>query len=286
MTMVPRARDVLTTTNDSSPLFRQREDVLFRHLQMANGTYKTTGHSRLADLDRWLLSHLTPADTLAMLDIGVSSGATTVDLIEAAAAAGLRLQTTGIDIGMEASSLPLLGGGELLLDSQRAPLQFAMGRSTWGRPTRGVTSARASLGRVLFGALANSTMRSLLSSGAPVPVRLLCLRARECPDAVFIEHDVFRRNDAWRAGFDLVRAANVLHRAYFTDEQLRTAFAHAWHYLRDGGRLLIARTADEDGVTRATLFQKERDRRFGVIDRFQGGSDVEEVVLSVRVSEG
>lgn len=277
---VPRAGELLSKDLPDTQESRAREDLLFRHLQMANGTYKTTGHGRLDDLNDWLLQNAQLPEAPTVLDVGVSSGATTVDLIEAISHRGLRPTGKGLDVTMEAATRTLPLGIELLFDANGNPLQIASSLGTWGRPTPGATSVRSAIGRLLFSLAKLKPLVRALGKGAPQPVRLLSSRARSCTAVEFVEHDVFVRNPDWYRQFDLVRAANILHRAYFTDVQLITAVANICSYLKIGGSLLIARTADEDRTTRGTRFVLEADGHLRMADRFQGGSDIEDLVVA------
>jgi hypothetical protein len=78
--------------------------------------------------------------------------------------------------------------------------------------------------------------------------------------------------------FHLVRAMNVLNRAYFDDATLRVAVGHVRDAVLPGGAFLVGRSIDEqDRRTAATLFLRT-EGGFEVRRRFHEGSEIEPLV--------
>jgi hypothetical protein len=84
--------------------------------------------------------------------------------------------------------------------------------------------------------------------------------ARAHPAIQFMPHNIFVPCPEWEGRFSVVRAANILHREYFTDTEIRQIADRLRSYLQPGGTLLISRnlaprespTCEENG----TLWKK------------------------------
>ena len=83
----------------------------------------------------------------------------------------------------------------------------------------------------------------------------------------------------FRSEFDVIRAANLVQPAYFDAPTLERVVANLRERLRDGGRLVVARTA-EDGANHATIFQRSGDH-FVVEASLNEGSEVRDLVLGL-----
>ncbi len=257
------------------------EDAFFAKLRLPNGTFKTTGAGRLAALDQWLATQLGSRD-VRLLDVAVSSGVTTVDLIDALTAHGINATVTACDLCISAYIRSLAPGIEALFDANGHVLQLSTPVLVKGRPhdPRGsfARSALAASFRVLerLNGLGQPRRRS-----GDRPVQLISRRLQEQGDVEVVEHDLFALRAEWAGRFDIIRAANILNRDYFDNAQLTDVLRSLSAYLAPGGMLLVART-DETSVTTATLFRRDADGRFALVDRYGGGSYIEHLVLAAH----
>jgi hypothetical protein len=78
----------------------------------------------------------------------------------------------------------------------------------------------------------------------------------------------------------VVRAANILNRAYFSDTQLRQMLANLKRSLTAGGVLMVCRTG-EGNRTAGTLFRLTDEGEFSVVERLNEGSELEDLVTSL-----
>ena len=81
---VASARQVFFA-NRSVPIAQQAdlERAFFKSLSLANGTHKTTAPARLKDVDQVLARHAKKGEVIRLLDVGISSGITTLELLDA-----------------------------------------------------------------------------------------------------------------------------------------------------------------------------------------------------------
>jgi SAM-dependent methyltransferase len=257
----------------------EREEAFFRRLALPNGTFKTTRRGRLRDVDVWLLEQLSPLPaSLEVLDVAVSSGVTTAELLEALRERGVVVQAVATDLTLLGELLCFGSHFDLLRDSRGTLLELRAGRFVKGRP-HDLQSPRRFVGWFALAAIAG-VLRMLRVAGFGVShkVPLLSLALRREAGVTLEEADLFHAEGRWRRAFDLVRAANILNPAYFGHEQLRAAAMILAGYLRPGGHLLVAQS-DDDGPhgNRASLLRLEGDALVAVA-RFNGGSEIDALV--------
>ena len=264
------------------------EDAFFGGIKLGNDTFKLTRAGRLADLDAWLLAQLgqESADIDQMLDIGVSSGVTTLDLVEQLRRAGYARAVTATDLAVNAYILPVWPGCRALVDRDGHALQYDV--CGWAlRPWRrrldmvdGMVMVRWALN-----ALCRDRLSRLMRDGPPAEartVRLVSPRLDRAEDIRVEQDDIMVRNPAFVGRFDLIRAANILNRDYFAPRALGRAMDNAIAYLSGPGAwLLIGRTLP-DSTHHASLFRLDETGRLVIADRFGAGSEVEEFVLGGR----
>lgn len=270
-----RASEILV---DRAGVSSRDEDAFFAKLRLPNGTFKTTGAGRLIALDQWLADRITQP-SVQLLDVAVSSGVTTVDLIDTLEARGINASVTACDLCITAYIRQMAPGVEVLLDSQGHVLQMATPMGVKGRPhDPGGSLARSALAATF------RVVEGLCRIGIAGPrssdqhVQLVSRRLKEHAEVDVVEHDLFGARPAWEGRFDLVRAANILNRDYFDDAQLMHVARILGTYLRVGGRLLVART-DHANDTTASLFERTAEGTFTLVDRYSTGSYIEGLVL-------
>jgi len=257
------------------------EDAFFAKLRLPNGTYKTTGHGRLHALDAWLAQRM-PASAARLLDVAVSSGVTTVDLIETLRAHGHTPHVTACDLCITAYIRDAAPGLEVLLDSKGRVLQLSTPALVKGRPHDPQGSfARAMLAKAFRATEWFCGDGEGLPKKTDRPVQLISRKLLAQSDVEVAEHDLFEARPEWSGRFDVIRAANILNKDYFDDTQLLHLAHQLGGYLREGGRLLVART-DEANVTTASLFTRPTDGKFALVDRYGAGSLIESLLLSGR----
>jgi hypothetical protein len=247
-------------------------------------TFKKTGGGRFQDLDAALVRHLAEAPPCIgeLLDIGISSGITTLELDAALVKAGHALRVTGTDLSLDAFIVPVMRGWRALVDGSGHPLQYDMGGHSV-RPWRrrldwfdGMVVVRSLVNRVGK----PRARRSLATNRIIKQVQLLSPRLARRQDITVIRDDVTVENPSLAGRFDVIRAANILNLDYFDTPTLRRALANVTSYLSGPGALLLVARTLADDEHHGTLFQVvEQGDGFRILDRYGVGSEVEALVL-------
>lgn len=267
--VTPTARAVLLEWNSRS---RQEQADLerrfFTSLRMPNGAYKTTLDGRLAELDAECVRQLVGRERVELLDIGVSSGVTTLELIEAVEAAGMACAAVAADLSIHARLSASFAGYDVLDDAEGRILQLSGPWGVRGRPDREgwATPAYECVGKLLRAA-----------TGRPQAVQLVTPRLAGREGVSIEEQDIFVRREDWKGRFDMIRAANLLNLSYFDADRIRAAFALLRTYLRPDGVLAVCRTEIDSGVNNATIFRAVSGG-LEPVARLGAGSEVETLV--------
>lgn len=275
--MIITASDFFSRSAEA--LLQAEEDAFFSAIRNGNNTFKRTHRARFADLDEELIraakeGRRSPRE---VLDVGISSGTTTLDLQAALTAAGLRPRITGTDLALHASLVPLGGGASALVGPEGHLLQLEVaGRSVrpWRRRLDWLTGMW--VGRPL---LVRWAMARLGHASERRPVMLVSPRLREDRSIEVVEDNILCRRKEFTGRFDMIRAANILNRDYFGSDQLRAALDNLRSYLSGPGALLLIVRSHNDGSNHGTLFQLREGGRLDVRQRFGDGSEVEELAM-------
>ncbi|MBT8428206.1 MAG: hypothetical protein KJO02_09280 [Erythrobacter sp.] len=259
------------------------EVAFFSSLKTGNDTFKKTDVRRFEEIDGVVAAELAkafPGETLELLDVGISSGTTTMELAEALERAGADFRITATDRSFAASILDGPLGSRALVENSGHILQFEI----LGRPLRAWDRR---LDRFTGRSILNAALRKAIGKSAKEragnrPVELVSPRLKERPSVTIAEDDIFTRTPAFERKFHFVRAANILNLDYFDKDRISTGLGHLRAYLRGpGGLLLLVRTDKVTSGNNGTLFRLNAEHGFEVVRRFGDGSEVEDLVLSV-----
>jgi SAM-dependent methyltransferase len=262
------------------------ESAFFSGLKMRNGTFKLTRPSRFAGLDTLLGPHVRKRlqQRCAVLDIGASTGLTTIELADSLTGLGATPQIVATDLFLDAHLVDLAPGVHVLADPLGWPLQYGIGGRgirAWVRRLDYVTLAV--LPRLLARALLQDRLRKRIAAGTTQPVRMESRALRGRPIQL-VQSDIFELEPAFERQFDFVRAANLLNLGYFAPERIRQAIAHIRLYCRGAGALLlVVKTVGtrHDG----SLFEMLPSGQFVVLARIGGGSEIEGLVVEAPAAE-
>ncbi|MFM9903212.1 MAG: hypothetical protein ACKVQJ_01420 [Pyrinomonadaceae bacterium] len=282
----PTARSIFLS-NDVD--LREKEPVFFSSLRLKNGVTKTTSRDRMTDVDTWLIDLLPKGGFQKVLDVGISSGVTTVELCELLESNGVAYQMTGMDSDLTSYLVIFANDRSILLDKSGNPIHFEMAGKGFGY-VRG-TNLKHILDRVLLSIQAwlfiklrlKRTLDSIESTAVIKGVEihkidLVCREIKENPAIRLIEDSIF--SEASDERYSLIRAANILNKIYFSDEQLSAAIQKLSERLEPGGLFLVCRT-NMEGENNATLFRLAGPGRFEITARFGIGSEIEYLVLGI-----
>jgi hypothetical protein len=254
------------------------EARFFASIRLANGVFKTTDTQRMTALDR-LIAGRAAADGFAepeVLDVGVSSGVTTLELRDALKAAALRPRIVALDAAVEARLLDVAPGRRVLQDSSGRDLQYeilGVAIRPWRRKLDYMTG---------YWLLANAA-RALCVPGktaAKRRLRLISPGVQAAPEIDIMEDDLSRPIDALARRFDIVRAANLLNLDYFSPAELTRMIMIVRGYMKNAGSFLIVNRTHHDGTNHGTIFKVQPPAGLTVIERVGNGSEVEGLVLS------
>lgn len=258
------------------------ETDFFSALKLSNDTFKKTGIARFAAVNREWTEHLkqTRRSIGTLLDVGISSGTTTLELVADLAEAGFRPRVTATDLLLDGYIVELGRGMRALVDPKGFVLLYEILGRTF-RPWRrrldcldGMVVLRSLMARTLA-----PRARLALAQGRIVKhVQLTSPRLLHYPEVEILRDDILVENTALKRRFDLVRAANILNRGYFEETALRAAAGNLKNYLAPGGELLVIRTLGRD-QQHGTLFRNTGNGMLEVVRRFGQGSEIEALLV-------
>jgi hypothetical protein len=284
--MAMTARAYFSTPSEK--IAPKQEEAFFRSLKVRNRNTKQTGLGRLSPLNEALVRIVEASGRplRRVLDVGVSSGVTTVDLHERLAAAGLSPEIVATDLSFDAAIVAVRPGCRALVDASGDVLQYDIlgwAIHPWRRRldyVSGMLFVRELLKRTVGRAAQNALAEG--RRGDILPVKLVNPRLSNLPGVTVCEDDIFKENPSFRGRFDFIRAANVLNREYFEPSAIKSALRNLASYLAGSGALLaVGRTLRGEGQ-QATFFELDaRTGRLTVLERIGQGSEIEDLVLSV-----
>lgn len=264
------------------------EDRFFTDLKTANNTFKRTASERFVELDECCIRLFAKSGSQLdeVLDIGISSGATTLKLCDRLRVHGHRPSITGTDLALSAYLVPVRPGMRVLADETGHPLQYEVlgcGIRAWTRRADYFTGMIAV--HALLKAATRGRLRRKLDEDDPAirKIDLLSPRLRNQIAVQVERNDIMTPTPHFIRRFDFIRVANVLNRGYFDEATMGRGFSHILAYLRGPGSwLLVARTSGARNA--ATLFRMMEDGSLAVVERWNGGSEVEQIALAVARS--
>ena len=255
------------------------EERFFRMICLPNGTYKTTAAHRLCDIDKALCQCLEDRPKgLNVLDVAVSSGVTSLELLDALAQQGFNPRLTAADLTIHATLGRLPYGIEILCDSKGRILQLARPPFVKGRPHEPFRSFRRAALQGFITLLESLIRVGILRQIDSKEITLVSPRMLNKAGITITEHDLNEDRPEWHAQFDVVRAANILNDTYFSRAVLRRMFNYLCLYLKPNGLLVLSRTMENDNSTHGTIFALSADGKLCVVRRIGEGSDLEYLI--------
>jgi len=253
-----------------------------RFLVMKNGTHRTTAPGRLAAVDEKFFS-LFGAEPqtapLRVLDIGVSFGSTTADWLAGFSSRKIAVELVAMDMCFHVEVAEIFPGVRVLLEpktdhpiqldiagngmrTSHRRLDFLTGSFVWRRPL--VAAAKF--------AAARQTHRD--------NVMFVEKRLQSATNVTLVEGDFLNGPLPGATGsFDVIRAANIMQPAYFSDEQMKKIANRIWSLCKGEGSRVIICQNHADRID-ATFLRMRAGRSFDVEGRFASGSAAEKYLLN------
>lgn len=276
----PTARAVLIDSHDevSEKDVDALERRFFNQLVLSNGTLKTTYTNRLPDVESACNSLLEKCQPVVrILDMGVSSGVTTHEWIQSLGQAQIEFKMDAFDLCMDASILSFSENFHILVDSAHRPLQFEvfgraesnnLGKTLSRKIRRGIPVVALriafAISKLLPGVRARSTA-----------VKLVSHKLESAENVRVFEHDL-SKIDELPGQYDMIRAANILNRAYFDSAFLADAISKVKGKLSTNGFFCVVRT-DSDGTNNGTIYQLTHNTLHPVI-QIGDGTEIDELI--------
>jgi hypothetical protein len=292
-TPVPTAEYLFFSEETFEPQqLEELEKAFFWNIIARNGTFKATNHRRLDDLNEFVAMHL-PADRpLKIMDVAVSSGISTGEWTRFLQNSGIQHQMVAGDLLVHAWLVSVGSHLHVLVDKTGYQLQFDIGGNAIRTPLRkrdwlryGVLilalklvmlRAAPALRRTLPGQVWDLPLKRF---GVRYrPLQLVSRSLREFEQILVVEDDILN-NRNYGNSFHVIRAANILNRAYFDECKLTAMIRNLRSRLVPGGLLIICKTTEDDSVNHATLFKLQIDGKLAIVAKLNGGSEVEELGL-------
>ncbi|MEJ0038414.1 MAG: hypothetical protein WDO68_20435 [Gammaproteobacteria bacterium] len=265
------------------------EVVFFKSVGLPNGTWKTTSHRRLDDLNALVQQYLPAHRPLDVMDVACSSAVSTVEWLESLQQAGVDCRMTAGDASVNAFVLSIGGSLHALVDRRGHTMQYEIGGVGLEVPLRKRKIPRYGLQVFLIRALAKLLAPTLSDAKLAArgekwgmrwrPVQLVSPSIRRRHHIEVVEDDILL-NKSYAQCFDVLRAANILNLGYFDRPTLTAMLINLRERLRDGGRLVVCRTNHEN-VNHGTVFGLDEDRNLRVLARINGGSEIEPIALEL-----
>lgn len=258
------------------------EAAFYATLKMRNGTFKRTRASRFDEIEHAIRGVLAgrAATIRNILDVGVSTGITTAEFADFLSSTGAAADIVATDLYVDAYIVEPFQGLRILADHDGWPMQYDLGGKAirpWIRRLDYLTLAF--IPRMLAKMYFQRQAAALIRQGKHKAVRLISPRLVNRADIKLIEDDILARSDAFLHSFDLIRAANILNRDYFTERSLRRAVGNIHSYLRGPGALFLITRTDASGRNAGTLFEIDDDLMFRAIKQVGGGSEIEKWIV-------
>jgi hypothetical protein len=276
---VPTAREFFFSQAPVNDRAREeRERVFFHAIALRNGTNKTTYARRLGTVNAIVNRALPTRRPLEIMDVGVSSGVSTLEWMDDLDRAGVEYRMTAGDVCVTAYLLAVTDWLHILIDNDAYPLQFEI----CGRAIPYPPGLRRS---VLFPPLPllMHALRWLLPLVPAAWLRQKGTRVHLIDPqlqqrGIAVVEDDLLAPCAFDHRFDVIRVANVLNRCYFSDESVVAMASTLRRRLERGGILIVCRT-DDDNVNHGTVFVSTEPPHLEVLCRIGDGSEIEQLIL-------
>lgn len=277
------------------------EEKFFISLRLSNGVYKKTSCGRLKDVDQTLIAEFQRLGVApkTFLDVAVSSGVSTLNWFESLQQAGLRPSMTATDLTMTVYLVRLLSWLHVLVEKEGFPLQYDVFGFAW-RPRCRIrfyvfgNGFLTILWHIVYRGVARrfdlvKRLKSLNGNPPPIDdpvikaqIKLATYRLQDKKDIELLDDDIARPTPSHLRGrFQVLRAANILNRGYFSSHQLCEIVRNLRERLTGPGAfLLIVRTEPESG-NHGSVFRLGEKGSFEVLARVGRGSEIEDIVLSI-----
>lgn len=269
----------------------KRENRFFNQINISGTLYKTTYYHRLDDLNLVVDNCLPKNHKLNIMDVAVSSGITTWEWMQHLKSSGIEFHMTAGDIAMDATMISISRSIKVLIGRYGKVFQFDL--FGWPLPNSPMR-LRGKIFKIL-NILLNMLIRTNLIKNQRhrdgelkfvsnalfkiTPLKLISNKISDAKNLDIIEDNIQNDNPEHHSKYDVIRAANILNKQFFTDEVLIKMITNLRKKLKPGGILVICRTL-ADKKNHATIFKLTDEHNFQAIETLGQGSEITSLVVS------
>lgn len=268
------------------------EDAFFSAIRVGDHIAKKTYAHRLDGVNEVANRLLPKFRPLRIMDVGISSGVSTLEWVESLEEKRIDYHLDAVDLMVRGILIAMPRGVDVLADIAGRPLLIDL-NGKWIPFPPGKRHLIRHFFQLLIirGALylaapkvshseangkAADARRWFNASEAP----LVYSELRHHPRVTVTEGNLLDPATL-PAQLHVVRAANILNRAYFSDPQLSAIVQNLRATLCESGLLIICKT-DDSGRTEGTVFVLKDDGSFEIVESINGGSEIEDLVCSEK----
>jgi len=270
--------------------FARIEDDFYGALKTANGSFKTTQHQRLDAVNDAFFTALERCGLkpAVIMDVGVSSGVTTLEWMDEFARRGIAVKTIVTDRTLHAYLVRLAPHLTLLIDPSGHILQVElMGMAIRPWCSRRdylsgmfllrnavVAWARRALGHLALHFPLDAARAAAKADRVTGPFLLLTPPLRGRPDVTCVEDDILAPNPPALTGIaDAIRLANIVQRVYFSDDEIARIICNVRARCRDGALVVVCRNHPDS--VEGSILRAIPGGGFALEARIGPGSEVE-----------
>ncbi len=260
------------------------EIVFFKSVGLPNGTWKTTSHRRLDDLNALVQQHLPSHRPLDVMDVACSSAVSSVEWLESLQQAGIECRMVAGDASVNAFLLSIGRNLHALVDRHGRTMQYEIGGVGLEVPLRKRKIPRYGLQVLLIKTLARLLGPTLSDPQRAArggqwgmrwrPVQLVSPSVLRRRHIEVIEDDILVNQKLRAVLRCAARREHPEPRLLRSRRRSPRCCMNLRERLRDGGRLVVCRTT-RDNVNHGTVFGLDGDRNLRVLARINDGSEIE-----------
>jgi hypothetical protein len=286
----PTVRSILETLQSPSAgrrLPKEIEDAFFSSIRVRKKIAKKTYAHRLGAINEVVNPLLPVSRPLRIMDVGISSGVSTLEWMESIEGRGIDYHLDAVDLMVRGVLINLRKGVDVLADTTGRPLlvdlkgkwiPFPPGKRDLIRHFFSILVIRGVLHLIasrVAGRAANREGGEEKSWFTVKPVSLVYSELRRHPRVSVIEGNLLERSSL-PTNLHVIRAANILNYSYFNDDQLSAIFQNLRDTLCEGGILVVCKT-DDWGQSEGTVLRRNSSGSLEVVEKINDGSEVEEL---------
>lgn len=263
----------------------QLEENLYARIKMSNNTYKRTYSGRLDEVNEEIVGLISSMnlEEVYLMDVGASSGITTLEWHEQLKEEGIQAKVIATDAFIDAYQVKVVPNFfEIILDYERKLIEYNVGSMVFQGLMYCPLSMLIYPVAKLFIYLAQWQMKGKISVFEIKQIELIHSAFNNKKDIKFIKDDII--NDKHYIGqIDCLRASNILNKGYFDKSTLLQIIGNLKARLKEGGLFVVTRT-HLDKQNHASIFQLVNNQ-FLLLKDIGDGSEVKPLILQTSTIE-